>query len=234
MLLGYVINSLVIYDVGISAWIWIDANRDTDVNSACADGVFAQDGLPIGAAVVPEHEPSLRGEGVFDGEASNHHLGIGHISLFVDDRTDDHTTFDMLLLALNGIFEVVVHELNISVNALAITTSEVSDAKVGDAYNQTFTSNGAVSRWEVSAGEIPDGLTLNSSSGLLSGTLTNAGDYNFTIKASNEFGSASKSYSVTISENADNYGGSSGGGCDSGLGIFGLAVLAVFAKKLRS
>lgn len=64
---------------------------------------------------------------------------------------------------------------------LNLTTSSV--------VNYTFVSDaGAVDSWSVT-GALPNGLTINSSSGLLSGTATETGTFNVTINAANNFGS---------------------------------------------
>ena len=42
--------------------------------------------------------------------------------------------------------------------------------------------------WSVSAGSLPPGVTLNASTGLLSGTPTTAGTYSFTVKVTDSSG----------------------------------------------
>jgi hypothetical protein len=52
--------------------------------------------------------------------------------------------------------------------------------------------------WGVSAGTIPAGLTINSSTGAISGTPTTAGAYSFTVQATNSFGSDTQAYTGTV------------------------------------
>jgi hypothetical protein len=83
----------------------------------------------------------------------------------------------------------------------AITTASLPNDSVGAAYSQTFAgSNGTTPyTWSLSAGALPPGLGL-SSAGVLSGTPTSAGTYNFTVQLTDAEGQpASHSYSVTIS-----------------------------------
>ncbi len=56
--------------------------------------------------------------------------------------------------------------------------------QVGVAYSDQLTVSGGTAPyvWSVSAGTLPPGLTLNSSTGLLSGTPTTAGNYSFTVR----------------------------------------------------
>lgn len=52
--------------------------------------------------------------------------------------------------------------------------------------------------YTVDSGTLPTGTSLNANTGLISGTATTAGDYNFTIRATNSAGTATQAYSVTI------------------------------------
>ena len=52
--------------------------------------------------------------------------------------------------------------------------------------------------WEISSGKLPDGLSLNSSTGEIIGEPKKAGTFYFTIKLSNSYGSDTKNYAVTV------------------------------------
>jgi len=56
--------------------------------------------------------------------------------------------------------------------------------EAGVAYSDQLTATGGTSpyAWSVSTGNLPAGITLNPSTGLLSGTPTTAGSYSFTVK----------------------------------------------------
>jgi hypothetical protein len=62
--------------------------------------------------------------------------------------------------------------------------------EVNVSYSDQLTVTGGTGpfAWSVSAGTIPSGLTLNISSGLLSGTPTSAGSYAFTVKVTDSAG----------------------------------------------
>lgn len=66
------------------------------------------------------------------------------------------------------------------------SNGSLPDGTQGTAYNQVLSSNipGTVT-WSVIAGGLPDGLTLDPATGLLSGTPTTAGTFAFTIEGSN-------------------------------------------------
>ena len=98
------------------------------------------------------------------------------------------------------------HYFTISENAAAapsITTSSLPDGKVGEAYSQALTANGTTPiKWSISGGALPDGLTLDETTGKISGTPTAAGTASFTVKATNSAGSDTKELSITIAKAA--------------------------------
>ncbi|MCL1875979.1 MAG: putative Ig domain-containing protein [Synergistaceae bacterium] len=84
--------------------------------------------------------------------------------------------------------------------APVITTSSLPGGVVGKAYSETLTASGtAPINWSISSGSLPPGLSLNTTTGVISGTPTTAGTYNFTVKATNVAGSVTKSFSIVIS-----------------------------------
>ena len=77
-----------------------------------------------------------------------------------------------------------------------ITTESLNDGTVDTEYNQTLVASGnATITW--SSSDLPNWLTLNSD-GTISGTPTAAGASTFTVTATNDSGSDSKEYTLTI------------------------------------
>jgi hypothetical protein len=64
---------------------------------------------------------------------------------------------------------------------LSITTQTLSSATVGSPYSVSLTATGGVSpySWAISSGALPDGLSLTSSTGVLSGTTDQTGTFPF-------------------------------------------------------
>lgn len=83
--------------------------------------------------------------------------------------------------------------------APVITTTSLNAMTQNSAFSQTLAVTGSTPiTWGISAGTIPTGLGINSSSGLISGTPTGSGAYDFTVQASNSFGSDTQQYTGTI------------------------------------
>ena len=80
-----------------------------------------------------------------------------------------------------------------------ITTTTLPDGTVNMAYSQTLTATGtATITWSVTAGALPGGLTL-SPAGVISGTPTATGTFNFTVQAENSEGSDTQALSIVVS-----------------------------------
>ena len=87
--------------------------------------------------------------------------------------------------------------------APTITTDSLPDGKVGEAYSHTLTADGTTPiTWSVSGSALPEGLTLNETTGEISGTPTAEGTAKFTVKAENSAGSDTKELSITITKDA--------------------------------
>lgn len=103
------------------------------------------------------------------------------------------------------------------VQPLAITTAALPAGTVGTAYNATLTATGGTGAktWSISAGTLPPGLSLNTTSGVISGTPTAAGVAPFTVRVRDSGTpqqSAEQQLSITILSTGGGGGGTGGGG----------------------
>jgi len=80
-----------------------------------------------------------------------------------------------------------------------INISILPPGRVGVYYSQTLSATGTTPiTWSIFSGSLPPGLNLNSATGIISGTLTMAGTFNFSVRATNSAGSDTRSLSITV------------------------------------
>ncbi|HDX8360667.1 TPA: putative Ig domain-containing protein, partial [Aeromonas hydrophila] len=91
--------------------------------------------------------------------------------------------------------------ITVSTPTLAITPTTLPDGTQGTAYNQTVTATGgsAPYTYAITAGSLPAGLSLNTSSGMISGTPSVSGTFNLTLTATDaNSATGSQAYSLVI------------------------------------
>ncbi|MFN0112306.1 MAG: beta strand repeat-containing protein [Blastocatellia bacterium] len=104
----------------------------------------------------------------------------------------------------NGCYGEMPYTLVINCQPLNITptTATLPNAIAGATYNQTLalTGGSGPTNWTISAGSLPAGMSLNPTTGVLSGTITVTGTFNFTVKAtvSSSGCFTTRPYSITI------------------------------------
>ena len=71
-----------------------------------------------------------------------------------------------------------------SASPLSIDTSSLSTAQVNAAYDAGITANGGIApySWSVISGSLPNGITLNRSTGVIAGSVSQAGAFTFTAQ----------------------------------------------------
>lgn len=107
-------------------------------------------------------------------------------------------SFTVKATDLNGCIGTQSYTLTITCPLLTLNPETLPQASVGQAYSQTFTSGGGTAPYTFSqnGGTLPAGLTLTSV-GVLSGTPTTPGAYNFAVKVTDAGGCMiTRSYSV--------------------------------------
>jgi len=96
--------------------------------------------------------------------------------------------------------------LSITVTDISITTSSLPDAALNVAYSEILSATGGTgtyTAWStvVGFGNLPPGLSINGSTGVISGTPTSVGTFNFTVRVTDSSGSsATKALSIQVSD----------------------------------
>jgi hypothetical protein len=97
------------------------------------------------------------------------------------------------------------YSITIDCQTITIAPTILPDDSIGKLYSQVVTANGGTSPYSytIIGGNLPDGLTLNSD-GTISGTLSKAGTFNFTIDAidANDC-AATRAYTVSVLQLAE-------------------------------
>jgi len=121
-------------------------------------------------------------------------LGDGLFYLAVGTKVGGKETGDITLHRWTGDpakpFVPVTSEAELN-RAPVMTSSAPAATEVGQAYSHTFTASAFPrATFAVTAGRLPAGLTLDATTGVLSGTPTQAGTARFTVTAANGVGPA--------------------------------------------
>lgn len=126
-------------------------------------------------------------------------------------------------------------------NAVAITTTSLPNATQGQVYSQTIAAAGGVGAlsYSIVSGTLPSGISLNGSTGALTGTPAATGSFSFSIRAIDSgipASQATQALMLTVTSSSAGGGGKKGGGDDGGCSTgetqdawMLLATLAAFA-----
>lgn len=104
----------------------------------------------------------------------------------------------------NGFTGTRAYSLSVNAATISLSPATLANATIGTAYNQAVTASGGIPAYTyaVTAGALPAGLTLTST-GVLSGTPTAGGTFNFTITGTDSSTgtgpySSSRVYTLTV------------------------------------
>lgn len=106
-------------------------------------------------------------------------------------------------------FTIKVESSGDSTTSLSISTSTLADGKVGTFYTALLAATGGTTpyTWSVLSGVLPGGISLNSSTGVLSGTPTAPGTFNFVAQVTDSEGATALANFALVVANADGSGG---------------------------
>ena len=187
-------------------------SRDYSVDITCANIVMAPPTLPSGTVGDPYSQTVTASGGTapYTYSVSSGTLPPG---LSLNSATGDISgtptlagTFNFVITATdannctgNRIYFVAIADIGCPV--IDLTPANLPDGVVGSAYNQTIVATGGIApyTYAVTSGSLPDGLSLDSVTGAISGTPTAGGIFNFTITATDANScTGSRNYTVNI------------------------------------
>jgi CSLREA domain-containing protein len=123
----------------------------------------------------------------------------------LQDSAIEDTTLSATLLITStySLTTGTTAEFDVTTSTLTLTPTILPSPTVGVAYSQTLSASGGSGTYtySISAGALPAGLTLNSTTGVISGTATAAATFNFTVTATDSNNSSltgSRAYSLTV------------------------------------
>ena len=111
-------------------------------------------------------------------------------------------TFSFTVRAANIEYDEKLMSITVTEEIVApsISTASLPDGVVGRLYEQKLAATGtAPIHWNIIAGALPGGLAFDSSNGMIAGIPNTLGTFDFTIRATNAKGIATKALSITIS-----------------------------------
>ena len=119
-------------------------------------------------------------------------LGVGNgQTLHVDFAPDDTINYS------NASKDVTINVLS----TVSINTNSLPNGYVGLSYSATLAASGGTGSytWSIVSGSLPPGLSLNPSTGAITGTPTTAGTSSFTVQVNDGMSTATKVLSITRS-----------------------------------
>lgn len=109
----------------------------------------------------------------------------GHVSGITNLSTGQSSVFSVKVIDSGNPVSSVEQEFEIFItDSMGITTDTIQSALQQMEYQAEFSGEGGISpyTWSVSSGNLPSGLALNSSTGILSGTPLKCGDFSFAVQ----------------------------------------------------
>jgi len=133
-------------------------------------------------------------ESSYDAESSDWQTITGTLVL----GEDDGRIFQQPEPAVTAAIRV---KLTVPDSPPTVTTETLPGGTEGEAYSQTLTAKGtAPITWSIASGTLPKGLSLNETTGEISGTPAGEETAVFTVKAVNALGEDTKELSITIAK----------------------------------
>jgi len=136
----------------------------------------------------------------YDGTA----LSMPTANTYIGQDTRENTlkgTIDEVRIYNRGIDEEEAETIGEQFEPVDVTTSFLPDGTIGVPYSHNLAATGGLPpyTWSITSGVLPSGLSLNSTTGEISGNADTEATYNFTVRATEDEGDyAEKALSIKI------------------------------------
>jgi hypothetical protein len=186
--------------------LFCDANRLTELDLTGVDNIWPS----AFAGYAQSVSLTLTGKGneytleiplnnpIFQNSAISYSSGV----LKSTDKTVSSTNFWVQAIGSNYYIDgrMFFSYEEIPPSPPVITTTALPYGTTGEAYTAALEADGDVPiTWSIESGTLPADLTLNETTGIISGIPTVEGIFEFTVKATNEAGSDTKPLPITVS-----------------------------------
>lgn len=183
-------------------WVEDAGKAPTITTNSLADGKVGQ---PYSAVLTSDGDKPIKWA-VVDGQLPTG-LSLDEDAGVISGTPDQWGQFSFKVQANNDTgsdtkpFNIVITE-DVSVDtAPEIITKNLPSGKVGQPYTVTLAVYGSEPiTWKVQGGDLPVDLNLDEATGVISGTPQEAGYYEFTVAATNDFGIDKRVLSIEIKE----------------------------------
>jgi uncharacterized protein YjdB len=110
--------------------------------------------------------------------------------------------------------------VSVSSPRLTVLSSTLPNAQIGTSYSATIAAQGGSQpyKWSLSSGSLPKGMALNSATGVISGTVSQAGSFAFIVRVTDASSqSSTQQFALNVStEDSNSTGGNAGPGSFDG------------------
>lgn len=179
-------------------------------SASIAYPVFALTGSLDAAEVGIAYDSALGFTGG-DGTAGTWSVSVGSLPAWAAlNATTGHitgvpnaaATTNFTLRAVSGDGQIATKAVSITVSAAIALSGTLDDGELGASYLSNLTRSGGVASYtySISVGSLPSGLSINASTGVISGTPSgSSGDYGFTVRVEDSLGGvATSSQTINI------------------------------------
>lgn len=132
-------------------------------------------------------------------------------------------TFTFVVRATDGAGESATKDFSLIINPPpTILSTSLASGVLGTIYSQTLSKNGGTAplAWAVTSGSLPTGFSLDSSTGVISGTPSSSGTSSFTVTLTDSTGATdTQALSITVGTSGTGGGTGGTGGGDTGTPV---------------